>query len=303
MSLFKCEDIPECEENVDTCVKSAHEDTTSYPEALEEPFCSNSSDIATLNRCNLQVIVFNCSFLTGYFYFHFQASCQNTPGSFICTCNYPYIGSGTSGTGTGCNYPRECATGNHDCPKQDYYDNLPGVTFDAPAVECVEQTFFYSCQCATGFFPLPAGETCDTYDFAPYFDVGQGEDYKSATNPDGLKELWCDDFNYTIGGDVINNVTVTNVTTVYYACIDQDECSAAYVSMCGPNSMCTNTVGSHICQCLDGFDGDGRVDGSSCSDINECETGAHFCPTADNSARCQNTEGSYECYCLDGYKV
>ena len=58
MSLLKCEDIPECEENVDTCVKNPHEDTTSYPEALEEPFCSNSSDIANLNRCNLQVKYF-----------------------------------------------------------------------------------------------------------------------------------------------------------------------------------------------------------------------------------------------------
>ena len=62
-NLLKCEDIPECEENVDTCVKDAHEDTESYPESLEEPFCSNSSDIATLNRCSLKVIFSNLSIL------------------------------------------------------------------------------------------------------------------------------------------------------------------------------------------------------------------------------------------------
>ena len=72
----ECEDIPECEEMVDTCVTDPHEDLESYPETLEEPHCDNSSDIEALNRCGM------------------KATCTNNMGSYTCGCNYPYVGTG-----------------------------------------------------------------------------------------------------------------------------------------------------------------------------------------------------------------
>lgn len=39
---------------------------------------------------------------------------------------------------------------------------------------------------------------------------------------------------------------------------DIDECSSPGASTCDPNSICNNTEGSYVCQCLDGYEGDGR---------------------------------------------
>lgn len=60
--------------------------------------------------------------------------------------------------------------------------------------------------------------------------------------------------------------------------------------------MCTNTVGSHVCSCQDGYTLD--TDGTTCIDINECAAGTDDC---DPFAFCINTTGSYECTCDDGY--
>lgn len=39
---------------------------------------------------------------------------------------------------------------------------------------------------------------------------------------------------------------------------DIDECSSPGASTCDPNAICNNTEGSYLCQCLDGYEGDGR---------------------------------------------
>ena len=50
--------------------------------------------------------------------------------------------------------------------------------------------------------------------------------------------------------------------------------------------------------CLPGFSGVLSEEGDTCSDIDECETGAHNC---DDKATCENTIGSFECTCVQGY--
>ena len=40
-------------------------------------------------------------------------------------------------------------------------------------------------------------------------------------------------------------------TSIFF--LDVDECSSAGTNPCGPNSLCTNTVGSHICSCGKGY--------------------------------------------------
>ena len=47
---------------------------------------------------------------------------------------------------------------------------------------------------------------------------------------------------------------------------------------------CTNTVGSFLCDCNLGFEGDGIND---CNDIDECETKTDDCSPVQN---CENTE-------------
>ena len=39
--------------------------------------------------------------------------------------------------------------------------------------------------------------------------------------------------------------------------------------LCDVFATCYDTIGSHICKCIIGFEGNGRI----CDDINECEIG------------------------------
>ncbi|XP_028518446.1 neurotrypsin, partial [Exaiptasia diaphana] len=73
---------------------------------------------------------------------------------------------------------------------------------------------------------------------------------------------------------------------------DINECSV--VDSCHPDAFCTNTIGSYICQCNPGYNGDGK----SCSDVDECSSAVHTC---DGNAQCINTKGSYTCNCHVGF--
>merc|ERR1712136_719792 len=64
---------------------------------------------------------------------------------------------------------------------------------------------------------------------------------------------------------------------------DVDECAGT--NPCGPNTVCTNTIGSYACSCLPGYTGDD----AGCIDINECENK----DACGENEECMNTEGSF----------
>uniref|UniRef100_A0A671PIP2 Adhesion G protein-coupled receptor F5 n=1 Tax=Sinocyclocheilus anshuiensis TaxID=1608454 RepID=A0A671PIP2_9TELE len=65
---------------------------------------------------------------------------------------------------------------------------------------------------------------------------------------------------------------------------------------CGPNSHCTNSVGSYSCSCLSGFTMNETVNNNNpCIDINECQFSSSVCGPNSN---CTNQLGSYNCSCL-----
>ncbi|CAH1106288.1 unnamed protein product [Psylliodes chrysocephalus] len=64
---------------------------------------------------------------------------------------------------------------------------------------------------------------------------------------------------------------------------------------CHQNTICVNTPGSYLCQCLPGYR---RIDRFNCAELDECSTGEHNC---DVNAECINTQGSYHCVCKEGY--
>ncbi|XP_032218575.2 uncharacterized protein LOC116601871 [Nematostella vectensis] len=73
---------------------------------------------------------------------------------------------------------------------------------------------------------------------------------------------------------------------------DVDECLSDDFP-CHPNATCSNTHGSYVCVCTQGFTGDGFI----CTDVNECER-----PNDCNvNATCHNTIGSYSCSCQSSY--
>ncbi|KHJ80423.1 calcium binding EGF domain protein [Oesophagostomum dentatum] len=59
---------------------------------------------------------------------------------------------------------------------------------------------------------------------------------------------------------------------------------------CSPDATCENG----ICQCKEGFEGDGF----NCTDVNECLRAPYLC---DKNAECMNREGSFICTCLPGF--
>ncbi|XP_028408849.1 scavenger receptor cysteine-rich type 1 protein M130-like isoform X2 [Dendronephthya gigantea] len=77
--------------------------------------------------------------------------------------------------------------------------------------------------------------------------------------------------------------TGNNVT-----CVDIDECST--FDNCHQNAFCNNTIGSFHCTCNDGYTGNGTF----CQDIDECIQSTHNCMANYN---CTNTDGSYLCTC------
>ncbi|XP_066023379.1 protein kinase C-binding protein NELL2-like [Pocillopora verrucosa] len=72
---------------------------------------------------------------------------------------------------------------------------------------------------------------------------------------------------------------------------DIDECKGNH--SCHENANCTNTNGSHLCDCQPGYTGNGQ----NCTDIDECN-GNHSCH---ENANCTNTNGSHVCDCQPGY--
>uniref|UniRef100_A0A8C3TT75 Epidermal growth factor n=1 Tax=Catharus ustulatus TaxID=91951 RepID=A0A8C3TT75_CATUS len=74
---------------------------------------------------------------------------------------------------------------------------------------------------------------------------------------------------------------------------DIDEC-AVHMDRCNRSvSNCINTEGGYVCECLEGYTGDGV----HCYDIDECKMGSHTCG---ENMTCTNTEGNFTCLC-DGH--
>jgi hypothetical protein len=83
-------------------------------------------------------------------------------------------------------------------------------------------------------------------------------------------------------------------------CKEIDECSTAVgtgLTYCGPNTDCTNTVGSFSCACSTGYQTHYAYAG--CSDIDECKSNTHLCLT---NTDCTNTDGGHNCTCKSGYE-
>lgn len=75
---------------------------------------------------------------------------------------------------------------------------------------------------------------------------------------------------------------------------DINECSQ---NPCGANAICTDTPGSFVCSCQNGFAGDPF---RGCVDIDECSTLDKPCGT---HAICENTQPGYKCICPQGFKA
>uniref|UniRef100_A0A0G4F227 Uncharacterized protein n=1 Tax=Chromera velia CCMP2878 TaxID=1169474 RepID=A0A0G4F227_9ALVE len=228
---------------------------------------------------------------------HNWALCNDTDGSFTCTCNAGYDGNGTS-----CHDIDECTLNTHNC--------------DANAT-CTNTTGSFSCACDVGF--NGTGLLCSDIDEC---STSTDNCHASAgcTNDFGSFSCSC---NTGFAGDGID-------------CSDIDECTdATHTHNCDADATCTNTTGSFSCACNGGFEGTGVVcnaldecalqthncngsatctdaggsfscacnagfagDGTTCTNIDECTISTHNCHA---NGGCTDDFGSFTCSCNTGF--
>ncbi|XP_066290899.1 mucin-like protein isoform X2 [Branchiostoma lanceolatum] len=107
----------------------------------------------------------------------------------------------------------------------------------------------------------------------------------------------------TASDECVCEETTTVTTTVSTSPPEVDGCSVTY-NPCVHNATCTDISGPGIteanCACGVGLEGDGRRDGTGCTDIDGCETSGSFCafyatcvdnPAPQTGATCQCDEG------------
>lgn len=102
---------------------------------------------------------------------------------------------------------------------------------------------------------------------------------------------------------------------VYYMRLDwaipNDTCASAMNKtsfQCAAKTECKDQEWGYVCNCKSGFSGDGYLNGTGCTDIDECSNpDLNKCYPSSKGGRCQNTDGSYTCSCAkghgDGYKI
>ena len=107
---------------------------------------------------------------------------------------------------------------------------------------------------------------------------------------------------------LFSHTTLVLSITSPFMLLDIDECSDESHD-CDINANCTNTNGSHICTCKEGYTGNNKLakifflfsvtiyKSIVFIDIDECNDDSHVC---DSNANCTNTNGSHNSICKVG---
>ncbi|XP_055863669.1 latent-transforming growth factor beta-binding protein 4-like [Biomphalaria glabrata] len=315
---YLCKAIPVCPAHALGCYLSCGETITNLTCLPGFQFYAANTSCVDVNECEL-----NTSLCEG--------ACQNTVGSYSCTCNTGYKLSGSYL----CVDIDECSLGNHTCQQV-----------------CVNVIGSYNCSCSVGYMASDSGQCLDINEC----NIGAKPCQQTCTNTNGsflcscetgwtlsLNRLNCTQIDECASSPCQHDCVHTNTSFVCRCfpgytlqsnginCTDIDECKS---SVCQHN--CTNTDGSYLCTCLYGYNL--QPDNTSCSDIDECLQNSSICSdicrnipggylcgcphgfyainqncsdvnecenTSKNncSHHCNNTEGSYTCWCDDGYRL
>ncbi|XP_078381972.1 uncharacterized protein LOC144664667 isoform X4 [Oculina patagonica] len=224
-----------------------------------------------------------------------NAMCNNTEGSFNCSCK-----PGFSGDGINCADIDECTMKIHNCSENAMCNNTEGSFncsckpgFSGDGINCTDldectmkihncsenamcnnTEGSFNCSCKPGF--SGDGINCTDIDECT-IKIHNCSENAMCNNTEGSFNCSC---KPGFSGDGIN-------------CTDIDECTMK-IHNCSENAMCNNTEGSFNCSCKPGFSGDGI----NCTDIDECTMKIHNCS---ENAMCNNTEGSFNCSCKPGF--
>ena len=253
---WTCLDINECL-NTTLCSSNAIciNIPGSYSCQCKAGYTGNGAACSDINECSLPSN--NCSP---------NAICRNTDGSYNCSCKTGFVGSGTV-----CQDIDECSS-NTQCSTNAACYNTPGS---------------YTCQCNPGY--TGNGKICNDINECAT-GVNMCSTNANCYNNNGSYTCMCRS-GYT--GDGFNCKDI-NECTINDQCNGANGCTPI-TPKCSINANCSNTDGSYVCTCRQGYEGNGFT----CHDINECDRNSlNNCPS---NSYCTNTNGSYYCTCNIGY--
>ena len=207
------------------------------------------------------------------------SECTDTDGSWECACIDGYHGNGVN-----CTDYDECDGENngHYCGANTACNNLPGT---------------FECLCLDGFTDLEnivvngtAAQVC-----SDFINCVDGENDCDTVNAvcNEVVGLGDDGYGYTCSCNAGWTVTADFGRT----CEDENECENGNNDCDLDNGICTNSVGSFVCSCNDGYSMD---DNGICQDLNECDLSTDNCD--DLNGICDNKPGSWACSCAIGWQ-
>ncbi|GLJ24427.1 hypothetical protein SUGI_0466430 [Cryptomeria japonica] len=161
----------------------------------------------------------------------------------------------------------------YGCCEINLPDNLPFVNFTGG-----------------GVFQLPHGDGSLSCGFSTIMDpstftIVDNETYLFSR--DGRLPYYGLRLNWGIG---LENCS-TSKATGDYSCSSKAQC------------LDSSSGKGHVCKCLPGYEGNGYLNGTDCTDINECDhiIGRSMCVGTEEGGMCHNLAGSYNCSCANGY--
>ncbi|XP_055997519.1 uncharacterized protein LOC125645547 isoform X2 [Ostrea edulis] len=230
-----------------------------------------------------------------------KETCENTDGSYICTCLEGYRKLDDT-----CNDINECMEGTSGCQQL-----------------CRNYIGSFSCLCHPGFSLNEDNSTCNDMgdDLCRNFEK---ECEYACSTIDGITQCICPS-GYQLTNNGINCTDIDECALDTTPC-DQ-EClnmNGSFQCVCRPGyslnadktscSVCElpnyGEKCNQVCECGSGVDRCDPVKGCVCLsgwtekncsvDIDECQLNPTICGS---NKLCHNTEGSYRCDCLQGFKL
>ncbi|MEZ4328374.1 MAG: EGF domain-containing protein [Polyangiales bacterium] len=202
-----------------------------------------------------------------------------SPGYYCTGCPAGYA---LNGTGTACLLINECTANVDNC-------HALATCYDPSSA-----TGNYTCTCPPGY--SGNGRT-------GIGNTGCTDINECAGNPCGPNGVSCT--QTPIGSWSAPGYSCTCAANYGFngtTCVLTNECTAVPAPCVAGLTTCNDPTpsmnnGDVQCTCIAGYTGNGRVNGTGCTNINECTSGMHNCHAL---ASCADTPGSFTCTCSEG---